>query len=376
MADDTRLRALLRQLESADWKTAKTAAIDLGELGDVRAAEPLIGCLSHTNPDVRWGAAAALTKLGDQLKGTEQAVSATGKLQELLADSYWQLRASAADAFGALGATQALDLLISALNDPEEHVITSAAEALGRLGDRRAIPPLIACLQRGHWAVRAFADKALTALTGQEFYEDADKWEHWFATQLKKQPQTDSGTDPEALWRGDEKARLMAARRLAAQGGEGAIAGNVLLALQGSYEERERARQAVRAGGVAAAQPIARALVTSGLSYDAAELTRSLESHFDEIRFRVEQEIERQPKNADAWIGLGDLYFVHSQFRPALACYEQAKKLGSHSEHLAAILEQLQIPAYVPKLRNMDLLRMRFSGNSTRLKLDAPHDFA
>lgn len=380
--DDSRLHALLQQLKSADWKTAKAAAIDLGELGDARAVEPLIGCLSHNNPDVRWGAATALAKLGDQLKGTEQAVSATGKLLELLVDSHWQLRASAADALGVFGTTQALDPLINALNDPEEHVVTSAAEALGQLGDRRAIPPLIACLKRGHWAVRAFADKSLTALTGQEFYEDVDKWERWYAGEAAKQrnvsgPIVDAGPDTRALWQGDKAARLAMARQLVEDGGEGAAAGNILLALQGKWEEQDSARQALKGVDATAVRPLAQAIVTPGLSAQAAGLSHLFAPHFKDIRFEVEKEIVRQPKNADAWMGLGDLYFTHSHFRPALACYEVARELGSTSEHLTSILEQLGLSAYAPKLRNMELLRLRLaSAQSARLKLDALQDFA
>jgi HEAT repeat protein len=378
-ADNGRLHALLRQLESADWKTAKTATIGLGELGDVRAASPLIGCLSHSNPDVRWGAAAALAKLGDQLKGTEQAVSATGKLLELLADSHWQLRASAADALGALGATQAFDHLVNALNDPEEHVVTSAAEALGSLGDQRAIPPLIACLKRGHWAVRMFASRALTALTDQDLGEDASAWERWVAQKPSQtEAEKDKGRDLRAaLWQGDEAARLARGQALVAAGGEDALWGQVLLALAAPWgsPEREAAREAVRTSGPQAAEPLAEALAQSDDQYQAAELTR-VHGTFDDVRYHLERWMVQHPDSAAAWAGLGNLYFVHSKFAPALACFESAQALGTSDKRVAEMISQLGLSAYAPHLRSMPILRFGMSAAmSERSRLDRLHDF-
>lgn len=377
--DDLRLHALLQQLASADWKTAKTAAIDLGELGDVRAAEPLIGCLSHDNPDVRWGAAAALAKLGDQLKGTEQAVSAASKLLELLADPHWQLRASAADALGMLGATETLDRLIDALIDQEEHVVTSAAEALGRLGDQRAVSPLIACLKRGHWAVRAFAAQALEKLTGQALGEDAIAWERWVAQRPSQtKAEKDKGRDLRAaLWQGDKAARLARGQALVAAGGEDALWGQVFFALLAPWgsPEREAALEAVRASGEPAAEPLAAALAQSDAQYHAAELTRS-HGTFDDVRYHLERWMVQHPDSATAWAGLGNLYFVHSKFAPALACFERAQALGENSERVAELISQLSLSAYAPHLRSMPILRIGMSAAmSERSRLDTLHNF-
>lgn len=376
-ANDDRLHALFQQLESADWKTAKTAAIDLGELGDVRAVGPLIGCLSHANPDVRWGAAAALAKLGDQLKGTEHAVVATGKLYDLLADSHWQLRASAADALGMLGETQAVDHLVNALNDSEEHVVTSAAEALGRLGDQRAIPPLIACLKRGHWAVRAFAAQALEKLTGQSLGEDAIAWERWAAQKPTKAEENKDRNLRAALWQGDKATRLARAQTLVAGSGEDALWGQVSLALIAPWSspERETAREIVRAAGRQVAEPLAQALAQSDVQSEAAELTRS-PARLDDVRYHLEQWMVQHPDLATAWAGLGNLYFVHSKFAPALACFERARALGDSSESLTSLIDQLKLSAYAPHLRSMPILRIGMSAAmSERARLDKLHDF-
>ncbi|HEY7834323.1 MAG TPA: HEAT repeat domain-containing protein, partial [Ktedonobacterales bacterium] len=90
------------------WKIRVKAVEALGQLGDVRAVEPLIAAL---HDHVRW----------DQ--------------------------ASVAKALGELGDRRAVEPLIAAL---QKHatVRSAAAKALGQLGDARAVEPLIAALQR------------------------------------------------------------------------------------------------------------------------------------------------------------------------------------------------------------------------------------
>jgi HEAT repeat protein len=52
-------------------------------------------------------------------------------------------------------------------------------EALGKLKDRRAVAELIPFLQDGDAQVRGRAAAALSAITGQSFGEDAERWRAW-----------------------------------------------------------------------------------------------------------------------------------------------------------------------------------------------------
>ena len=67
--NDTRaVEPLIQALKDEDSSVREGAAWALGKLNDTRAAEPLILALKDKDedPDVRWRAAEALTKLGWQ----------------------------------------------------------------------------------------------------------------------------------------------------------------------------------------------------------------------------------------------------------------------------------------------------------------------
>jgi len=129
------------------------AANVLGEIGDERAVDPLIGALMDAKYTVRWNAAEALGKIGDT-KAVEPLI-ATFKVE----DDY--LRARAAEALGAIGDEKAVEPLISVLDDEDQGVRSSAAEALGAMGAARAVEPLINALNDEEWSVRSSAARAL-----------------------------------------------------------------------------------------------------------------------------------------------------------------------------------------------------------------------
>jgi HEAT repeat protein len=72
------------------------------------------------------------------------------------------VRKSAATALGEIGDPQAVDSLITALEDEDDYVCRAAAEALGQIGDARAVEPLVAAAVY-NWdrGIREAAAKAL-----------------------------------------------------------------------------------------------------------------------------------------------------------------------------------------------------------------------
>jgi HEAT repeat protein len=142
----------------------------LGNIGDVRAVEPLIDILDDKSSHVRYSAAKALGRLEDpraveslirslrdsssNLRVRSNAVEALGKIggrraREVLIDLLGPDRIGilAACALGELKDEQALEPLITALEDPNKWHRMWAAEALGNLNDRRAASALISVLK-------------------------------------------------------------------------------------------------------------------------------------------------------------------------------------------------------------------------------------
>jgi len=98
-----------------------------------------------------------------QLRASGPAAAACAVfLRAALADPYWEVRADAAQALGAVGDRQAVETLIERLQrDDVWSVRARAAAALGALGDRRATPPLREALADMACFVRRAAAVAL-----------------------------------------------------------------------------------------------------------------------------------------------------------------------------------------------------------------------
>jgi pilus retraction protein PilT len=94
--------------------------------------EPVIELLQDPDPDTRSGAMTVASVFDDV-----RIVPAT---IQLLKDSDWWIRISAADALGRLKDPRSVDPLIAILGDAD--VKWAAVEALGRIGDPRALPGL------------------------------------------------------------------------------------------------------------------------------------------------------------------------------------------------------------------------------------------
>ncbi|MBL8153506.1 MAG: HEAT repeat domain-containing protein, partial [Anaerolineae bacterium] len=138
LRDSLALPAALTALHDVDAEVRSYAAGTLGNLGDLRAVEPLIAALYDSAESVRSSAAGALGRLHD-FRAVEPLIAA-------LHDSAGSVRRNAAESLGELSHLHAVRPLIAALYDPNVYVLRRAAEALGKLGDPRAIEPLIAAL--------------------------------------------------------------------------------------------------------------------------------------------------------------------------------------------------------------------------------------
>jgi HEAT repeat protein len=126
------LEPLQGTLQNDDARVAKRAAAALGELGDARAAEPLLGAVKYGRPEVRVEATRALARLP---------AAAVEFLVGALRDDYPYVRTAAAGALLEMGGP-AVAGLEKALGDGDAGARRQAAELPGRIGDPRALEAL------------------------------------------------------------------------------------------------------------------------------------------------------------------------------------------------------------------------------------------
>ncbi|MBL8165553.1 MAG: HEAT repeat domain-containing protein [Anaerolineae bacterium] len=139
-------------LHSHDLIMRRSAAVALGQIGEIRAIEPLIDILADSDPGLARLAAESLGKLGS---------TALEPLLDSLSNQLSNVRYNAAYALGKLGDVRAIDPLIETLSDIDASVRSSAAFSLGELGDRRAVESLIQALDDLDWDVRRNAADGL-----------------------------------------------------------------------------------------------------------------------------------------------------------------------------------------------------------------------
>jgi HEAT repeat protein len=142
MKEKKNIKGLIKALNyKKDWSIRADAAGALGDIGDVRAVEPLIAALKHGEREVRQAITEALGKIGNP-----QAVE---PLIATLKDKEWKVRKASASALGKIGDQRAVEPLIIILKNKleNEDVLKTAAAVLGKIGDYRAVEPLIAVLK-------------------------------------------------------------------------------------------------------------------------------------------------------------------------------------------------------------------------------------
>ncbi|MBP1928832.1 HEAT repeat protein [Methanolinea mesophila] len=113
--------------------------------------------LTHMDPDVRW---IAVTDLEEE--GGPEAVRYL--IRALRDPEFISIRWRSAMALGNLGDHTAVEPLIAALGDENDHVREEAADALGRIGDPRAVSSLITALKDPQRGVRLRALSALVRI--------------------------------------------------------------------------------------------------------------------------------------------------------------------------------------------------------------------
>ena len=145
LGDPRAVEPLIKAL--GDWAVCKAAAEALGKLGDPRAVGPLFKALCDRVGPERAAAAEALAQLGDPVwkqwflgddgdfvrLAQSQHPRAFELLSNALANGFDA--AAAAQALGILGDLGAIEPLIKALGDGDEHVREAAAAALVELGE-------------------------------------------------------------------------------------------------------------------------------------------------------------------------------------------------------------------------------------------------
>jgi HEAT repeat protein len=154
---------LLRALK---FPTHRRAAADLlVQLGEV-ATDRLLTALKGATPEMRRA-------IGEILVASDS----VGRLMNDLSDRSPAKRLRAVEGIGAMGAIEAVDALVSRLDDPDAEVRTTTAKVLGELGDPRAIEPLKrAFIADPDMDVVAAIEPALRRLTGPPSEdEDSDE---------------------------------------------------------------------------------------------------------------------------------------------------------------------------------------------------------
>lgn len=106
------------------------AAWALGEIGDVRAAEPLMQLFKSSDEKTRKNVVEALARLND--------TGSVKQMIQILADRQEKsdLRMDAASALGALGDSRARSALLDAMTESDTMIQMRAAEALTELGKK------------------------------------------------------------------------------------------------------------------------------------------------------------------------------------------------------------------------------------------------
>ncbi|MBM4318919.1 MAG: HEAT repeat domain-containing protein, partial [Deltaproteobacteria bacterium] len=147
---------LLEGLRSLDAGVREAAAVELGQLGQPSAIDPLVQALEDPVPSVRRAVERALLALGWRPVGWRVRRSDRGYAL-WTPRSFWLQPDSPPDA------TQ-LELLLRALRHPEADRRRNAAESLGNFRERAAREPLYALLADPELDVRMVAAQSLVAL--------------------------------------------------------------------------------------------------------------------------------------------------------------------------------------------------------------------
>lgn len=156
-ADPATVDALVKALKDPDAGVREAAAESLGRLADARALDGLLAAASDSDAKVRAAVVEALAAL--------QETRAIPVLAKALKDSSSAVRREAAEALSRLDeAPEAVEPLVSALQDTDVHVRLAAVQGLAARKDKRALAALAGLVKDSSAEVRAAAVCALGEL--------------------------------------------------------------------------------------------------------------------------------------------------------------------------------------------------------------------
>jgi HEAT repeat protein len=173
---------LIGILDEDDPEVSRIAARTLGEIGDERAFEPLIGLLliETGGAATRQAAVGALKSLGHP--------ETVSRLCDLLTEADANVRESAIRVVGHFGARGCEDAIFESCEDADERIRRAALEQLSFINDERSLPTLIRALKEGSSRVRETAAKSLAQIKSdqavaalREALGDEDSWTRYFA---------------------------------------------------------------------------------------------------------------------------------------------------------------------------------------------------
>jgi len=170
--------ALIKLLGDNEWQVRFYAAEALGKIGDKSAAKPLANLLLiDSSEKVRFAAIEALDKIDGR---TEYKA-----VLEAFSDKDPKIRCYAVELSSSWMLKEAVPAIINMLkNDRSNKVRASCAYTLGIYVNYAAFPALIKALSDDYKNVRIHALESLKKMSGQNYGDDKQEWNHWF--QLNK----------------------------------------------------------------------------------------------------------------------------------------------------------------------------------------------
>ena len=167
-AGEPAVRPLIVVLEDLNVDARRSAVEALGEIGDPQAVRPLVAVLNDEDQQVRQAAADALVKVGKP---------AVQPLIAVLEDLNVDVRRAAAESLGEIGDPQAVRPLVAALNDEDQQVRKAAANALVKVGEQ-SVDLLTSALQDPEGNVRNVAAGILEQLGWKPDCGESGAW-YW-----------------------------------------------------------------------------------------------------------------------------------------------------------------------------------------------------
>jgi HEAT repeat protein len=165
---------LIKLLGDNEWQVRFYAVEALGKIGDKSAAKPLANLLlTDSSEKVRFAAIEALDKIDGR---TEYRA-----VLEAFSDKDPKIRSYAVELSSSWMLMEAVPAISSMLkSDRSNKVRASSAYALGIYANYAAFPALIGALSDDYKDVRIYALESLKKMSGQNYRDDKQEWNHWF----------------------------------------------------------------------------------------------------------------------------------------------------------------------------------------------------